>query len=143
MSIDWFWGEGREKFFIDGSKVPSCFGTGTEDYIGYAFSAEPPFIRWDKPFAAETVAPLTGKGHTSHCRYQIADNVPFHNGFEAFVEKYKDDLWRNRLNEKENGGKWNCTYFDVVCYWYQQADKDDAYPVYPTSELWGKYHLPD
>lgn len=36
-TIDWWWGEGDEKFFVDGEKFPSSFGTGSEDYIGYAW----------------------------------------------------------------------------------------------------------
>jgi hypothetical protein len=27
-----WWGEGDEKFFVDGEKYPSTFGTGSEDY---------------------------------------------------------------------------------------------------------------
>lgn len=33
---DW-WGEGDEKVYIDGESFPSHFGTGTEDYYGYAW----------------------------------------------------------------------------------------------------------
>ena len=33
----WWWGEGDEKFYVDGEKFPSTFGTGTEDYFGYAW----------------------------------------------------------------------------------------------------------
>ena len=29
-----WWGEGDEKFFVDGEKFPSTFGTGSEDYFG-------------------------------------------------------------------------------------------------------------
>ena len=31
-----WWGEGDEKFFVDGERFPSTFGTGSEDYFGYA-----------------------------------------------------------------------------------------------------------
>ena len=34
-----WWGEGDEKFFVDGEKFPSTFGTGSEDYFGYAWSS--------------------------------------------------------------------------------------------------------
>ncbi|MEI9962647.1 MAG: DUF2961 domain-containing protein [Limisphaerales bacterium] len=30
-----WWGEGDEKFFVDGEKIPSWFGTGSEDYFGF------------------------------------------------------------------------------------------------------------
>jgi hypothetical protein len=32
-----WWGEGDEKFFVDGEKFPSTIGTGSEDYFGYAW----------------------------------------------------------------------------------------------------------
>ncbi|GAI75310.1 unnamed protein product, partial [marine sediment metagenome] len=52
-TIDWWWGEGDEKFYVDGEKFPSTFGTGSEDFIGYAWSAEPPFSLFDSPFATQ------------------------------------------------------------------------------------------
>ena len=33
---DW-WGEGDEKIYVDGEAFPSHFGTGSEDYFGYAW----------------------------------------------------------------------------------------------------------
>ena len=33
-----WWGEGDEKIYVDGEAFPSLFGTGTEDYFGYAWS---------------------------------------------------------------------------------------------------------
>lgn len=143
VSTDWFWGEGREKIFVNSEKTPCSFGTGSEDDVGYAFSAEPPFPRWDSPFAAVPQVPLTGKGNTSHCRYRIADNIPFQNGLQFFVEKYKPNLWRNFLNPNEHGALYNCCYFDVICYWYMQADRDDNYPSYTAEQLWDFYHLPE
>ncbi len=35
---DW-WGEGDEKIWVDGESFPSHFGTGSEDYYGYAWGA--------------------------------------------------------------------------------------------------------
>ena len=111
-SVDWWWGEGDEKFFVDHEKFPSTFGTGSEDYIGYAWAAEPPFARFDSSFAAMNAMPVHGNGHTSVMRFQIADNVPFQNHFEAYMEKYKEDHW-------EHGGI--CTY-SVIAYWYQTPE---------------------
>ena len=110
-TVDWWWGEGDEKFFVDGEKFPSSFGTGSEDYIGYAWAAEPPFALFDSPFAAMNAMPLDGNGDTSVMRFHIADNVPFHESFEGFIEKYKSDAWGE-------GGE--CLY-TAVPYWYQSA----------------------
>ncbi|HXU60512.1 MAG TPA: glycoside hydrolase family 172 protein, partial [Polyangia bacterium] len=38
-----WWGEGDEKIFVDGEAFPSLFGTGTEDYFGFAWSTPQPF----------------------------------------------------------------------------------------------------
>lgn len=46
---DW-WGEGDEKIYVDGEKFPSHFGTGTEDYYGYAWCMHNKFSH---PFIAE------------------------------------------------------------------------------------------
>jgi len=117
-TIDWWWGEGDEKFFVDGEKFPSTFGTGSEDYIGYAWAAEPPFARFDSPFATMNIMPIDGNGDTCVSRFHVADNIPFQNAFEAFIEKYKDDRW---------DGQNECLYA-VTPYWYQAAGTDDPYP---------------
>src|SRR5262249_26255965 len=40
---DYWWGEGDDMFFIDGEKIPSIIGTGTEDYFlgAYDFGKAP------------------------------------------------------------------------------------------------------
>lgn len=118
--IDWWWGEGDEKFFVDGETFPSTFGTGSEDYIGYAWAAKPPFALFDSPFAAQSNMPVDGNGHTSVVRLQICDNIPFTKKFEAFIEKYKQDHWG------ENG---ICKY-EVTPFWYQEKGSNDNY-IFP------------
>lgn len=118
-NVDWWWGEGDEKFFVDGEKFPSTFGTGSEDYIGYAWAAEPPFARFDSPYAAMNIMPIDGNGDTCVSRFHIADNIPFQTSFEAFIEKYKDDRW----------GEGNQCLYAVTPYWYQSAGTDDPYPA--------------
>ena len=133
-SVDWWWGEGDEKFFVDGEKFPSTFGTGSEDYIGYAWAAEPPFARFDHPFACLSQMPIDGNGHTSVSRFQIAENVPFQQSFEGYLEKYKSDVW------SDHGSRGKCL-FAATPYWYQDASSNDAYPDILPDDLWGQYHL--
>jgi hypothetical protein len=118
-TIDWWWGEGDEKFFVDGETFPSSFGTGSEDYIGYAWAAEPPFALFDSPFAAQPQTPLTGNGHTIVSRFQIADNVPFFKSFEGFLEKYKDERWGPTRS--------NVCEYESVSYWYLRPGQTDDY----------------
>lgn len=70
-----WWGEGDEKLTVDGERFPSFFGTGTEDYFGYAWSSTETFAH---PYHAQTLAPSTGfAGWFSMNRFLILDPVPF------------------------------------------------------------------
>lgn len=126
-SIDWWWGEGDEKFFVDGERFPSTFGTGSEDYIGYAWAAEPPFPTFESAYACQPFVALNGNGHTSVSRFHICDDVPFQTSFAGYIEKYKGNQWGQ-------GGQ--CLYA-AVAYWYQQAGSSDRYPTAPVAERVG------
>jgi hypothetical protein len=107
-----WWGEGDEKFFVDGEKFPSTYGTGSEDYFGYAWCNEGVFHR---AFHNQTVSvpknpcafptPEESGGHTCNNRWQIADNIPFQESFLGTIEKYFG-------NERP-------TRYACVAYWYQ------------------------
>ena len=135
VSNNYWWGEGDEKFFVDGEKMPSTFGTGSEDYFGYA---------WGTPEAYDSALqaqPLNGAadeigksvdragpgniGHIAMVRWQIADNVPFQKSFEAVIEKYHPNEWP-LLNAYG------------VC-WYQSAGTADYYGLVPAKERTGYY----
>ena len=79
-----WWGEGDEKFFVDGEKFPSTIGTGSEDYFGYAWCHPG---RFERPYHAQTMTE-NNKGHQSVLRWHVVDNVPFQKSFEACIEKY-------------------------------------------------------
>ena len=130
-NINWWWGEGDEKFFVDGEKFPSTFGTGSEDYIGYAFAAEPPFPVFDSAFASQPYVELDGNGHTSVNRFHLCDNIPFLRSFEACIEKYKPDGW----------GEGNRCLYDAVAYWYQRPGQSDRYSPVPLEKRYTELPL--
>jgi len=71
-----WWGEGDEKVYVDGEKFPSHFGTGTEDYYGYAWARPEaftghPFIA--QPCGAGSYAPR----YTTNTRLRSLDAIPF------------------------------------------------------------------
>ena len=71
-----WWGEGDEKIFVDGESFPSFFGTGTEDYFGYAWGSPQLFSR---PYHAQTRYDI-GKdpnNRISDARYHVVDRIPF------------------------------------------------------------------
>ncbi|MFG0252497.1 MAG: glycoside hydrolase family 172 protein [Phycisphaerales bacterium JB038] len=70
-----WWGEGDEKIYIDGESFPSHFGTGTEDYYGYAWCRGEYFTM---PFHAQPLGTGNlGAGPTVNVRYRALDAIPF------------------------------------------------------------------
>ena len=67
-----WWGEGDEKFCIDGEKFPSTIGTGSEDYFGYAWCNPTLF---ENCYHNQTIS-MNNRGHISVNRWHITDNVP-------------------------------------------------------------------
>ena len=98
-----WWGEGDEKFFVDGEKFPSTIGTGSEDYFGYAWCNPTLFSNC---YHNQTIS-KNNKGHVSVNRWHITDNIPFQKSFEAAIEKYYP-------NNKP-------TLYAATVYWYQAA----------------------
>jgi hypothetical protein len=117
-----WWGEGDEKFFIDGEKLPSTFGTGSEDYFGYAWCHPGLFQR---AFHGQTMT-QGNVGHQSVHRWHITDNIPFQKSFEGAIEKYygNDDLH---------------TLYACTVRWYLAAGGTDPYGAVPAAERHGYY----
>jgi len=120
-----WWGEGDEKFFVDGEKFPSTFGTGSEDYFGYAWCHPGLFQR---AYHAQTMT-QGNKGHQSVLRWHVTDNVPFQTEFEACIEKY--------YRTEERGTQYAC----VVC-WYQAPGGTHCYEPVPPAERDGYFVNP-
>ncbi len=100
-----WWGEGDEKIFVDGEPFPSHFGTGTEDYFGYAWGVADFF---EAPFHAQPQgAGNTGIGHTTNTRVRVLDRIPFQSHLRFDMEL----------------SHWQSTRIDyaTTAYWYALA----------------------
>jgi len=117
-----WWGEGDEKFFIDGEKFPSTIGTGSEDYFGYAWCHPALFQR---PFHAQSMT-QNNRGHQSVLRWHVADNVPFQKSFEGCIEKY--------YTNEERGTMYAC----VPCFYLAPGQADGIAPT-PLDQRHGYY----
>jgi hypothetical protein len=109
-----WWGEGDEKIFVDGESFPSLFGTGTEDYFGYAWSERETFAH---AYHAQTRAPAGGFGGLfSMNRFLVLDPVPFERSLRFDLE-----IWH-----------WSDTSIaaDALVYWYARPGaRDDHRPT--------------
>jgi hypothetical protein len=113
-----WWGEGDEKFFVDGEKFPSTFGTGSEDYFGYGWGAFHPEV-FDSAFQSQP-RNRNNYGHISNVRFHVADSVPFQSSFEAVIEKYHPNEWP--------------LHYATTAYWYQAAGVSDNYRPSPVEQ---------
>lgn len=113
-----WWGEGDEKFFVDGEKMPSWFGTGSEDYFGFSWGTPGYF---SKAYHTQALAPsgtLYAPGNRALNRFHITDNVPFQTSFEGCIEKwfYTNDT---------------ITTYGTMPYWYLASGGGDPYSALP------------
>ena len=97
-----WWGEGDEKIYVDGERFPSHFGTGTEDYYGYAWCTPEFFC---SPFHSQ---PLAGgprnSGQVTNTRVRLLDGIPFRKSFRMDME-----VWHWRAVE---------VAYAATTYWY-------------------------
>lgn len=120
-----WWGEGDEKFFVDGEKFPSTIGTGSEDYFGYAW-CDPALFQ--NAFHNQPHNDGNNRGHVSVNRWHIADQIPFHKSFEGYIEKYYP-------NERP-------TLYSATIYWYLAPGGKDPYSPVPLAERLNYYVAP-
>ncbi len=100
-----WWGEGDEKIFVDGEPFPSHFGTGTEDYYGYAWCT-PEFF--ESPFHAQPRAQGPANfGHVTNTRVRLLDGIPFTKSLKVDMEVWH---WRRCVIP-----------YAVATYWYGRA----------------------
>ncbi len=114
-----WWGEGDEKFRVDGEPFPSTFGTGSEDYFGYAWCNPTLF---QHVCHNQTIA-MNNRGHISVNRWHIADSIPFQRSLEGVIEKYFP-------NDRP-------TLYAATVYWYQMAGGTDPHGPAPLVERVG------
>jgi hypothetical protein len=134
----YWWGEGDEKFFVDDEKMPSTFGTGSEDYFGYAWGTAAAYDSalqaQPRNGSADEIGKSAGNagpgniGHICVLRWQIADNVPFQKQFEAVIEKYHPNSWP-LLNA-------------MTASWYQMPGTVDHYQPKPITQRKDYYAQP-
>jgi hypothetical protein len=79
-----WWGEGDEKIFVDQDTFPSFFGTGSEDYYNYSWSASHLF---DYPYCGQPRNDGPGnRGYVSNFRWHILDDIPFREKLAFYME---------------------------------------------------------
>lgn len=122
-----WWGEGDEKIFTDDDLRPSLFGTGSEDYYNYAWSAGDLFFF---PYCGQPVnTGPANRGFVTNYRWHILDPLPFHQRVAFFME-----LFPHERNE-------GMAYARIGYHYARPGLMDDHRPI--TQEAVRPQHLPE
>jgi hypothetical protein len=112
---DEWWGEGDDMFFIDGEKLPSINGTGSEDYFLGAWDfGNQPF--WYALFGAPVKGEERAGSRSSVYRFHLDSPITFTKSIRATIE-------HGHANHRSDN------YFSVA-YWYQ-TEPHAAFPPLP------------
>ena len=84
-----WWGEGDEKVFVDEERVPSIFGTGSEDYFNYSWSSPDIFIH---PYCGQPRNDGPGnRGFVTNYRWHVLDPIPFKSNIRFYMELFSHE----------------------------------------------------
>ena len=116
-SPQWF-GEGDEKFYIDGESTPSLWGTGTEDYVGNAWGMELGTYPYFGVSILEGEWDMVG-WRTTVYRWHIPDPVRFARSLRVEIEnagwispdELKEGVHQGFVERNDD--------YATVAFWYQ------------------------
>lgn len=115
-----WWGEGDEKIYVDGEPFPSWFGTGTEDYFGYAWCWPGLFTH---AYHAQPRCDGPGNyGFTTVNRFHVLDRIPFKKSFRFDME-----LWHWNESAKVD--------MSITSFWYARPGGTDTFPTVAAADL--------
>jgi hypothetical protein len=102
---EWDWpGEGDDMIFIDGDKMPTLNGTGTEDYFSMAWC---PTQEFNGPYNGLILGTdKNWKGQITYYRYHILDPINFEKDIRVSIE-------HGHANHRSDD-------YSSTAYWYQK-----------------------
>jgi len=113
VQTGWF-GEGDDRFYIDGEKEPSIQGTGTEDYFGDAWG----FREFSGQFQGVSLYEgiLAGDRLTAY-RWHIPDPIRFQESLKFTIEHRGSKF--DEIGEKLSSSSERADWISSVAFWYQ------------------------
>ena len=121
-----WWGEGDDRFYIDGAAEPQMTGTGSEDYLCDAWGMR----RMENPFYGCTVSEGfdIGSRHTCY-RWHIPDPIPFTKSLKVTIEHM--GVAFDEAGKVVSGFSERADDFSSVAFWYQDEPHRRFYEMPP------------
>lgn len=135
VELGWF-GEGDDRFYIDGEESPSLRGTGTEDYFGDAWG----FRAFSTPYYGVSLweGYFPGDRVTAY-RWHIEDPIPFKESLKVTIE-HRGSVFTDfgeHLGQFLERPDW----VSSVAFWYQSPPAQFAEPLSPASKRIAPYRV--
>jgi len=135
VELGWF-GEGDDRFYIDGEATPSLRGTGTEDYFGDAWG----FRAFATPYYGVSLweGYFPGDRNTAY-RWHIADPVAFSKSLKVSIE-HRGSIFTDtatHLGQFFERPDW----ISSVAFWYQSPPAQFDAPLPPASKRLAPYRI--
>ncbi len=113
VQMGWF-GEGDDRFYIDGENIPSIQGTGTEDYFGDAWG----FREFSGQFQGVSLyeGTLAGDRVTAY-RWHIPDPIRFQESLKFTIEHRGSKV--NEEGDQVSSSSERADWISSVAFWYQ------------------------
>ncbi|MCD6598083.1 MAG: DUF2961 domain-containing protein [Bacteroidales bacterium] len=135
MELGWF-GEGDDRFYIDGEEIPSLRGTGTEDYFGDAWG----FRQFDRPYYGVSLweGYFPGDRVTAY-RWHIPDPIPFRKSIKVTIE-HRGSIFSDlgiQLGSFIERPDW----ISSVAIWYQSTPAQFEESIPPANKRIAPYQI--
>ncbi|MGQ9591556.1 MAG: glycoside hydrolase family 172 protein [Planctomycetota bacterium] len=129
----WF-GEGDDRFYVDGEEEPSLRGTGTEDYFSDAWG----FRQFDHPFYGVSLwEGYDADDRGTAYRWHVPDPVRFQKSLRVTIE-HKGVLFHPDGRVKTGFGE-RADHFSSVAFWYQKGKAKRFAAVPPAPDRLVRY----
>ena len=131
----WF-GEGDDRFYIDGEPTPSLRGTGTEDYFCDAWGF--------RPFATPYYGVPLFEGYfagdrVTAYRWHIPDPIAFAKSLKVTIE-HRGSIFTDQINQLESFAE-RPDWISSVAFWYQSPPAPFDLPLPPLAERLPPYQI--
>jgi hypothetical protein len=135
VELGWF-GEGDDRFYIDGETVPSLRGTGTEDYFGDAWG----FRAFATPYCGVSLweGYFPGDRCTAY-RWHIEDPIPFTKSLKVAFE-HRGSVFTDTA---EHLGQFfeRPDWLSSVAFWYQYPHAQSSSPLPSATQRIAPYRV--
>ena len=117
MSLHGWFGEGDDRFYVDGDTKPTIHGTGTEDYFNDAWA----FRVVNRPnYGVSIWEGMNAGGRITAYRWHVTDPVFFEKSLKVAIE-HKGNTFYDDLSLVDAYTDRRPDAYSSVAFWYQQG----------------------